>query len=249
LFRRERLAMNGGIALGVRYLNGRYSPLQPAASLRLEDFLLEHAPARLMALSNVRHVITSITPRNPVWQEPGFRELWSNPELNLRILEVDDPLPWASLVPTAEFVGDSPEAALRALSGPGDYRQTVVISGSAHGSSPADAEHGDARDAVVKVLDASPEHYRVEVFSPYESAHLLVAESHYPGWQAAVDGDPAPVLTANFRFMAIPVSRGQHQVTLDYRSTYLSAGAGISVAGLLVLAFLLRGGRGSRALT
>ena len=80
---------------------------------------------------------------------------------------------------------------------------------------------------------------------------LVLADSFYPGWQATVDGAPAPILPANHLFRAVPVPAGRHRVRFEYRPWSFTLGAGASLASLAVIIFLLRPGReaSSRTLT
>jgi len=47
-------------------------------------------------------------------------------------------------------------------------------------------------------------------------AFLSIAESYFPGWQATVDAEPAPVCRGNHAMMAVPVPAGSFQVQLTY---------------------------------
>jgi hypothetical protein len=49
-----------------------------------------------------------------------------------------------------------------------------------------------------------------------QSALLVLADLHYPGWQATVDGQPAEILAADGVFRAIVLAPGAHQVRLVY---------------------------------
>jgi hypothetical protein len=67
---------------------------------------------------------------------------------------------------------------------------------------------------------------------------LVVSQSYYPGWQARVDGRPAPVLPANVALCAVGVPAGRHTVELAYRPRPFAQGAAISAASMLLLALI-----------
>ncbi|MFN8481914.1 MAG: YfhO family protein [Anaerolineae bacterium] len=62
---------------------------------------------------------------------------------------------------------------------------------------------------------------------------LVLADTYYPGWTAAVDGVPTPVLLANYTFRGVYVPAGEHTVTF----TYVPRGVtlGFALAGLTIL--------------
>ncbi len=64
----------------------------------------------------------------------------------------------------------------------------------------------------------------------------VVLEPWFPGWSAEVDGLPAPVVRADYAFMAVPVPEGRHTLRLTYRPAQL--GRGIAVAALALAAWL-----------
>lgn len=240
LFRRDRLQMNSGIDYGVQYLNGRMSPLQPEQHLLLEDYFLRRDPARLMALSNVRYVVTSVNPANPLWAGKGFVLRHTDPERNLRIFEVADYLPRALLVPDAIRAGTGFDETLSAVAAVADPRQTLVI--SAASKPPENQAVGQRLDAgAVGMSRPSPELFVLSGVNPYGHAYLLVNESYFDGWAATLDGAPTELLRVNGRFMAVALGPGEFKVTLRYRSTYLLSGAALSGAGLVVCAWLLAG--------
>jgi uncharacterized membrane protein YfhO len=53
---------------------------------------------------------------------------------------------------------------------------------------------------------------------------LVVMDPWFPGWHAEVDGQPAPLLRADYAFMAIPVPEGTHRVVLRYVPATLGMG-------------------------
>jgi hypothetical protein len=66
-------------------------------------------------------------------------------------------------------------------------------------------------------------------------ALLVVADNHYPGWTATVDGQPAPVRRANHTFRAVEVGAGAHEVRFRFRPTALFRGLWISLASSALL--------------
>jgi Bacterial membrane protein YfhO len=74
-------------------------------------------------------------------------------------------------------------------------------------------------------------------------------ESWYPGWIAEVDGAKAPVIRANYNFMAVPVAAGSHTVSFEFASQSFRIGAALSLMAVVLVAismgvpFLRRSGR------
>ncbi|MCB9419868.1 MAG: YfhO family protein [Ardenticatenaceae bacterium] len=71
---------------------------------------------------------------------------------------------------------------------------------------------------------------------------LTISETVYPGWQAAVDGQPVPILRSNglFRSVILPASQPgvPHEVVFTYAPTSVTVGKLVS-GGTAVLTFLL----------
>jgi hypothetical protein len=139
-------------------------------------------------------------------------------------------LPRAFVVPEAVAVPDE-EAAWRAVTAPGfDPRRTVIVESR---TAPAGGGRGRA-----DVLLFEPGRVTVRVATG-RPAVLVVSQAGSPGWEASVDGRPAPVLQADYLIQAVAVPGGRHEVTLRYRP--LAARLGwlaqvLGLAGLVVLA-------------
>ncbi len=73
---------------------------------------------------------------------------------------------------------------------------------------------------------------------------LVVSDADYPGWQASVDGQPAPLLRADYALRGIALSEGHHEVELRYRPRALWAALALcsfaSAFALLLIALLAR---------
>jgi membrane protein YfhO len=70
------------------------------------------------------------------------------------------------------------------------------------------------------------------------AGHVVLVDTHDPGWKATVDGRPAPVHQANLAFRAVAVPEGRHRIEFRYRPASVSWGAALSLAGLGMVAAL-----------
>jgi uncharacterized membrane protein YfhO len=70
--------------------------------------------------------------------------------------------------------------------------------------------------------------------------HVVVVEAYAAGWQATVDGAPAPVWRANVLFRAVPVPAGRHEVEMRYRPPSVWWGAVLSAIGVAAAVGLAR---------
>ncbi|HVB96130.1 MAG TPA: YfhO family protein [Chloroflexota bacterium] len=84
--------------------------------------------------------------------------------------------------------------------------------------------------------DDGPNSIVLQINAP-QAGYVVLADPYYPGWQASVDGNSAPVLRADWTFRAVPVPAGTHQVIFRFRPASLVVGGAISgLAWLLALA-------------
>ena len=91
------------------------------------------------------------------------------------------------------------------------------------------------REGAVTRLPSRPDEERFHVES--DGAGYLVSRSSFArGWNAKVDGAPAPVLRANGKHRAVPVAAGGHDVLLQYRAPGLDAGLWLSALAALASA-------------
>ncbi|MHB0987729.1 MAG: YfhO family protein [Bellilinea sp.] len=58
---------------------------------------------------------------------------------------------------------------------------------------------------------------------------VVVRDTWYPGWEAAVDGVPSPVLRADYLFKAVSVPAGSHHVELEYKPDSFTSGLWVSL--------------------
>ena len=74
-------------------------------------------------------------------------------------------------------------------------------------------------------------------------AYLRIADKYHPGWKALVDGQPTPLLRADYICQALAIPAGDHQVLLQYtpsNRTALLQFAGYALALAAVISLFLR---------
>ena len=234
MYNEFRLYDNYGVPFALEDLWGA-SPLRPA---RYDQFLAPPMPIeRAWELLNVKYVITwrqaLYLPSTIIYQEPA-----DDGTTYVHRLNTVGPRAW--LVNRAEIAGDA--AILQKIADPAFDRWRVAL--LEPGAEPALDQLGpsaapDSAGAVNLPVSESPTlmAYRVSAAAP---ALLVLSETHYPGWRAAVDGQAAPLFRADYVLRAVPVPAGEHTVTLAFRPPSFTIGAIISgAAGLGVVLALV----------
>jgi hypothetical protein len=148
-------------------------------------------------------------------------------------------LPRAWLVPQAEVVGA--EQALRRIRGeseqPFNPREIAMIETAPDiiDKAQLDLPRGEFKaPAEARLVNYEPNRLAIETVADKRAA-LVVSEPHYPGWEATIDGQSAPILTANYLLRGVIVPEGKHRVEMRYTAPSARRGAIISVLTLLAL--------------
>jgi hypothetical protein len=108
---------------------------------------------------------------------------------------------------------------------------------SSHGVEPA-SDPADSRRAEVEILSYEPQRVRMRARLA-DAGYLVLTDAFYPGWEAAVDGEPATIYRANIAFRAVHLAEGEHTVEFRYRQQHALLGLGLSLAGWLMCGILL----------
>jgi hypothetical protein len=153
-----------------------------------------------------------------------------------RIYENARAMPRAWLVPKVEVV--TADEALRRIRGEGgfpfDPREIALIEpiSEAKISFP---QNRFEREAEARIVDYQANRLIIET-SADKRAALVVSEINYPGWEATIDGSPAPIFNTDYLLRGVIVPEGAHRVEMRYAAPEARRGAIISALTLLTLA-------------
>ena len=147
----------------------------------------------------------------------------------------------ATLVTGWDTPAGSQEVLNRLLSPAHDPREMTLLEATPGGPAPPAARASSGRCEIIG-YEVAPN--RIQAAWHVGSGGMLrILETWAPGWEARVNGAPAPVYRADFLFLAVPVPEGSVEVELRYRPPSLPIGAALSAAGLLGLFVCFAGGK------
>ncbi|GAB4275690.1 MAG: hypothetical protein Kow0080_25340 [Candidatus Promineifilaceae bacterium] len=156
---------------------------------------------------------------------------------DVKIYENRDVLPRAFLVTGWQYVPDV-AAAVAAMQAPTfSPAETAVVVGTGT-EKPAGTAQAASGQATIQHYE--PERITIVTESDVP-ALLILTDANYPGWQAVVDGQPAPVQTVDGFFRGVFVPAGRHEVHFAFVSASYQYGRLLTLLALAVLGLLVIG--------
>jgi hypothetical protein len=86
----------------------------------------------------------------------------------------------------------------------------------------------------VQILEDISEQVTLDVVAA-APALLVLTDTFYPGWEATVDGEPAPIVRADHAFRGVRLAAGRHRVVFRYQPASVRRGATVSAVAALVV--------------
>ncbi|PWB74830.1 MAG: hypothetical protein C3F15_07260 [Holophagae bacterium] len=186
-----------------------YDPLRPQPFVDLMATLGDHdpmlggplqaAPPRLCGAWSVRFLVSPPGGEAAGWEQvwsDGSGAIWANPHW----------LPEVRVVGRAHALGEGDGWRLLASEQLDFAREAVVPAGT--------APVGAVRHELVSLSSDGP---RLRAVASCDGPCLVVAARPWaPGWRAAVDGRPAPLVRANLAGLGVVSPAGEHTVELRY---------------------------------
>jgi len=106
----------------------------------------------------------------------------------------------------------------------------VVLPGPEDRDPPPDA----AAPARLSVTSLRPDRAAADL-EVGRAGHVIFARTYFRAWKARLDGRAVPVLVANARDLAVPVTPGRHQIEFFYDRVPFHGGALLQAAAFLMI--------------
>jgi hypothetical protein len=86
-------------------------------------------------------------------------------------------------------------------------------------------------------------HIAMELSAPAPAGSaLVVSENYFPGWRATVNGQPAPVVRADYNLIGVPLPAGATRISLDFTDAAYRTGKMVTILAVLLALALIGGG-------
>jgi hypothetical protein len=149
---------------------------------------------------------------------------------NFRYYRFLHALPRAYLVPNVVEVPDAATAAEQLAAPDFEYGTTALVVGDTGLASEGELVEGET--AVILNRTANSVTLLVTAVQP---RFLVYSGTHYPGWQAEIDGEPTEIYQTNVALRGIVVPPGSHTISMIFRPTTFYAGVGVSLGTAVIL--------------
>lgn len=161
---------------------------------------------------------------------PGLRLAFEDEQTGLFVLENPDALPRALLIGDIEVVESAESMWSRIQSQAFDPRETVLLSEPID-FQPEPIDSMSTAEVMLERYGPREMSWTVKTDAPRV---LLVSEVYYPaGWNAYINGTPAPIYRADYLLRAVPIPEGSHSVEMRFEPQ--GHRMGIWIAGISTL--------------
>jgi hypothetical protein len=220
-----------GAAAGIDHM-GPYSPLWPSRYERVFfAFLRDFGPSRWVAWRRfaVNRIVVDTRLLPEVREEAlaaldGAQKLQGDGGVGFSVWGVPH-RPWAGFAPATVTVASEAEAYKRTAEAIATGDPAVVLE---------DAPPHFVSAGRILSFDRGAERVRIEAESE-ASGILFVNDAWMPGWRAAIDGAPVPLLRADVLVRAVPWPAGHHVLEMTYAPAEVRTGLWASLVGAFAL--------------
>ncbi len=222
------LGWRAGSRLGLRDLRGYVEPLTMQRTA--DVYAAIGAAPEILSLFNVRWLLHSAHPvhgmsHNFVKKTDGVAELTHREGA---VFEFESPAPvgyWVQGARVEATVADA-VAHLTDL----DRHGELIVAEEDVGAVAPERRIEHAPRVAASLESRTFSSMRLAIVAP-DDGYLVINEAWFPGWQATIDGQPAPLLRGNVIMQALDVRAGSHVVELRFRPGYVLYPLLVALAG------------------
>ncbi len=188
------------------------------------DALYNPNPA-IRNLLNTRYIVAPYELNIPYLQKIAGRQ-------GLHIYRNPGALPWFYLAPQYEIIPDENQI-LQKLTDPNtNPTQTALIEEHPGITSTPNASETDS----IERLEYNEHQGYLKLSTTASGPRILViSQNHHPNWTATVNGQPKPLIRANYLWTAVALEPGEHIVELTYRDPITATTRWITLGGIIIL--------------
>ena len=197
-------------------------------AIRRYDHILKsdalYNPA-ILSLLNTKYIVAPSELDAPYIQKIAGRQ-------GLHIYRNPGALPWFYLAPQYEIIPDENQI-LQKLSDPNTNPMQTALIEKDPGitSTTTTSETGSVKRLE---YDEHQGHLKLSTTAPGPRI-LVISQNHHPNWIATVNGEPKPLIRANYLWTAVALEPGEHIVELTYRDPIVATTRWITLGGVLIL--------------
>lgn len=164
-----------------------------------------------------------------------YRQVYADDEI--RVLENTAAFPRAFVVPRARVAPSLGSALNQMVHQPFQPDQEVILADDTIPQSTGlVGDRGGTGTARVTAYAAND----VKVHtSTSGKAWLVLSDTYYPGWSAAVDGQPTSIMRGDVLFRVVPIPAGEHDVEFRFEPNSVKLGLLISLVALSLVGIAL----------
>ena len=188
------------------------------------DALYNPNPA-IRNLLNTKYIVAPSELGDPYLQKIAGRQ-------GLHIYRNPGALPYFYLAPQYEIIPDENQI-LQKLSAPNTNPiQTVIVEEDPGITSTPNASETDN----IERLEYNEHQGYLKLSTTASGPRILViSQNHHPNWTATVNGEPKPLIRANYLWTAVALEPGEHIVELTYRDPIVATTRWITLGGIIIL--------------
>ena len=179
----------------------------------------------ILNLLNTRYIVAPSELNIPYLQKIAGRQ-------GLHIYRNPGALPWFYLAPQYEIIPDENQI-LQKLSDPNtNPMQTALLEKTPGIASDPNASETDSIERLE--YNEHQGHLKLSTTAPGPRI-LVISQNHHPNWTATVNGEPKPLIRANYLWTAVALEPGEHIVELTYRDPIVATTRWITLGGVVIL--------------